>query len=475
MKKHLTGMLILIMTIHSYGQQGTWVRYMGLTDYNYPSNVFEKNNKDIVIVATTGNDKTNSNITFIVCDTNGYIIDHKIDYSENIEYVNNAILSIDSSFIITGVTNNTNPLDYNIIVSKYSKTFNKLWTLNIGSSEKWDQGNSILEVSDGLIIGGYVSDTLTNNKNIYLGKIDLNGTKIWEKTYDFGFEEAINSLSVDITENIIGCGYISSLTDSTSTLLVKFNSIGDTLWTRKSSYNHFNIAKSVTTSNLDIYLTGQSKSINNDTTSCFVEKFDENGNKIWNQNYYNFSGSNILYTTEDELVIFGDYYQEFGDIECLFLKLNNGGWFISSNTGGGIDTQLGKDIKRLKSKNGYIAVGTDYHGYVGIHDIELFKTGDNLYYDFNNLDTVLTAKTMVSPNYITYIYPNPNQGTLLYFNNPTHQEISNFEIFNIYGEIILKKEKTKENYLNIELNPGIYFISFFINNTVITQKFTVSK
>ena len=464
MKKILGIFLSIVFVNLSYGQVGTWVRYMALTDYNYPTNVFELENGNLVIAGTCGNQFSNSDVMFFISDTTGNIIKQHIEFSENLEYVKQVIMTSDSGYFVTGLSNENNPLDYDGFCSKYDKNFNKLWTSYLGNPNHWDQTNSSIEIADGFIVTGYYSDTVYNNKNFFLAKLNLSGSIVWQKSYNLGYDEELVSIKKIDDNNFISCGNSTIGADSTTTLIVKSDGNGDTLWTRKDALTYYNFANDLVIDNSFIYITGECKNKEKDTTICLIEKYDLIGNRLWiNPEFRNFSGNSIIYNQNNELVIFGNYYSESGDIECLFLKLNNGGWFIGSNTGGGEDIQNGLDIIPRKNLYGYIALGQDFHGYAGIHGIELFKTESNLYFDFNDLDTILDIQERIQQIEAKFI-PNPSNGNLLIIRNNNKSPIENLIIYNNLGLIEYYQKKIMENTINLNLKNGLYIIEYTQKN-----------
>ncbi len=121
-------------------------------------------------------------------------------------------------------------------------------------------------------------------------KFNSNGIQQWIKTYDTGGSDEPSAILIDKSGNIC----ISGFGDNES-LVLKYNSNGDTLWTRKYIETGFRFparTMDIDTKN-NVYIGGGKVNISNGTQNYFVIKYDSNGVYKW-LNYHSANGVEVL-------------------------------------------------------------------------------------------------------------------------------------------------------------------------------------
>ena len=225
------------------------------------------------------------------------------------------------------------------------------WTNHLKDSTYYIATTDILLVDSFTYVAGSLNNGNTNY--FILSKINNHGDTIWTSTlpnYEApqsigGIGGGTQIIANDISGNIYTVG---SFTDSTyNFLLVKYNPLGDTIWTRRL-IKDFGYAIAIDKTGNTI-ITGGEDSIGL-VGDCVTFKYDSNGNLQWRRNFtianasYNVEGNKIAIDENNNVFIAGD----FG-----LLKYDSMGSLIWSN----IDASFvgtggeGVNVKIDKSQN----------------------------------------------------------------------------------------------------------------------------
>ena len=147
---------------------------------------------------------------------------------------------------------------------------------------------SLFVGSDGYLVCGSVYDpeNHTMNEDFYVMKTDFEGEMQWYYTEG----ETSDDVATDVMEthdnNIVAVGYrMEPTTSAWRGYIVKFNSYGDTLWTRTLINSPFILLNSVTeTAQGDYVITGTISPARAD--ALLLMKYDEDGNELWRQEFF---------------------------------------------------------------------------------------------------------------------------------------------------------------------------------------------
>jgi Secretion system C-terminal sorting domain/Beta-propeller repeat len=130
-------------------------------------------------------------------------------------------------------------------------------------------GNSFITFSRGSNFGPY---------DIVVVKYNPNGIQQWINTYDSGENDEPRDIAIDRNGNVYIAGFKGN-----ESLILKYSSDGDTLWTRK--YNEANYRFPVTDLILDnqnnIYVCGVRAHTTNNSSAQFTLKYDSNAVFKW--------------------------------------------------------------------------------------------------------------------------------------------------------------------------------------------------
>lgn len=244
-------------------------------------------------------------------------------------------ITSDGNYIISGQK------DFNLYILKVDTTGMVIWEKTYGRSDT-RIGRWIEETSD----GGYIISPRTPS----LLKIDAQGDSMWAKDYGF------NSHCVQETSD---GGFIFT-SEYEELLLVRTNSLGDTLWTKRHSEpgNTYNVGYFIQiTSDGGYIITGATVYSDEyeDWSDLWLIKTDSLGNKMWSKVYGNNTiseGHCVIQTSDGGYIVTG-----LAPGGLWLLKTDSLGdtvWTKIYNTPPGGE---GYSVREVQ-ENGYIVVGT---------------------------------------------------------------------------------------------------------------------
>jgi hypothetical protein len=228
-------------------------------------------------------------------------------------------------------------LSTNLIFSQ-GNSFEKIYPTN-GVSYGWD----VIERKDGgFLVAGSITPFSTS---VLLMNVDINGNLIWEKHLCSGL---VRSITYSDSNNYILAGITNN-----DVLIVKINSLGDTLWTNTINKPTEEYAtKIINTSDGGYAITGW---LRNKNLDIYLIKTDENCDTLWSKSY-------------------GDYETDQGyDIR----QLPDNGFIIAGTTRGGseLDFHSSAYVIRTDSIGGLLWTKSysingiaDCHGIVASND-----------------------------------------------------------------------------------------------------------
>jgi hypothetical protein len=329
--------------------------------------------------------------------------------------------------------------------------------------------------------GGYFLCGMDTTRKICLIKTNSTGHEQWRKWISWIFESSAaayvhpNKLSIKKTTDrgfIVSGNSTTMLIDppveASYPFLIKTNSSGDTLWTKKIRNLPFQEIATVQSISDNRFIAGGAldslESQNRTHVNGYVMKFDENGDTLWTKSYggagnqeFNFfektddggyiacGDNNPDFTGAPPLVYSGFYLvrmDAYGD--TLWTKYYPGG------QAGGHDI-LGYSVHQT-SDHGFIACGVQYDSTDNGH-VFLIKT-DSLGNVYPQGINDKQPSSSLSP------FPNPTKG-MVYLNPPGNY--NTFEISDLLGNVILRKDINPDNnstlIIDLSGNPaGIYII-----------------
>ncbi|HRZ79328.1 MAG TPA: SBBP repeat-containing protein [bacterium] len=211
-------------------------------------------------------------------------------------------------YTVGSISNNeTIPCDsdglcVDIVFTKWSSDGTKIWTKYYGTGD-WDYPNSmVVDKSDNIFMTGETKGGLNGNENagredIFLMKLDTDGSVIWTKQLGTEGYEYGTSVVVDDAGNIYVSGIGNNSLNGGQTkgeadlFVIKWNSEGEIVWTVQWGTDSDDRSESMAIdSDGNLYITGVTyRGLDGNTSAgeydVFITKLDSNGVKKWTKQW----------------------------------------------------------------------------------------------------------------------------------------------------------------------------------------------
>ena len=141
------------------------------------------------------------------------------------------IQASDGGYVMAGNTERKGVSNSNIWVIKLDSNGDKVWEKTFGGSDD-DVANSIVQTKDGgYAVAGYTSSKGAGDIDVWVLKLDGNGTKVWDKTFGGANADAANSIVQTSDDGYAVAGYTSSKGAGDDDIwVIKLDSNGDKDW-----------------------------------------------------------------------------------------------------------------------------------------------------------------------------------------------------------------------------------------------------
>ena len=162
------------------------------------------------------------------------------------------------------------------------------WQFNFGGSKE-DEGWAVLQTEDeGFIVVGFGESFGTDNdQNIFVVRTDIDGTILWTKYYDEGFQEQARSIIPTADGNYLIVGNIIGKPGERENIyLLKIDRKGGLLWSKQFGGAGNERANDVVLdSDGGFSVIGTSKNATEEDENILLVKFDAEGTATWSKTY----------------------------------------------------------------------------------------------------------------------------------------------------------------------------------------------
>jgi len=140
----------------------------------------------------------------------------------------------DGGYIITGSSYVIDYWQSDIYLIKTDSNGDTIWTKTIDNNA-CDKASTGSQTSDGgfIIVGATDSTSIPNDHDLFIVKTDVSGSTLWTKTYRLNNRFTAGYCIQQTTDNgYIVTGITNTIQGNSEILLMKTDSLGDTLWTK---------------------------------------------------------------------------------------------------------------------------------------------------------------------------------------------------------------------------------------------------
>ncbi|MBI5696245.1 MAG: SBBP repeat-containing protein, partial [Nitrospirae bacterium] len=199
-----------------------------------------------------------------------------------------------------GLDGNTSFGEHDIFVVKYDSNGVKKWSRQLGTYQIDEAYGVAVDGTGSVYVAGRTFGSLHGNDNagetdVFVVKYDADGVKKWTRQLGTDLYDEAYGIAADGFGNVYVAGHTSHGLDlnsnegSNNIFVVKYNSAGDRLWTRRLGSDTYDTAHSVDVDNSgNVYVAGETSGGFDGNTFAgdrdfFVVKYDGDGLKQWSR------------------------------------------------------------------------------------------------------------------------------------------------------------------------------------------------
>jgi hypothetical protein len=331
-----------------------------------------------------------------------------------------------------------------------------LWTRSFGWTE-YDCGDCVQQTEDGgYIITGNTWPVSEGKRNLLLIKTDSLGDTLWTRIY--GGDKCEHGYSVEETLDggYIVTGYTFSFSaGATDVWLVKTDSSGDTTWTRSYGGSGSEGGEAVRQAEDGGYIVaGYAYPSGASDRDVWLLKTDSSGDTVWTRTYSgseNAHGTAVELTSDTGYVVAGwiESSKGSGCYDVLTLKTDSTGDIQWIKTPGGADFDYGYCVKQTDD-HGYIIAGRTMSFGAGGGDLWLIRLGPETgAEERNRVSRTERSELRVTPN------PFTTRTVISYSSLVGARCVVPLQIYDLGGRLV---EETGQGVIGKELESGVYFV-----------------
>lgn len=387
---------------------------------------------------------------------------------------NSVIQTPDSGFAIAGYSNSAGTGGYDVYLARTDKDGILLWEKYYGGID-WDFGNSIIQTTAGnFVICGNTYSYGQGNGDVYLLKTDSAGTLLWDSAYGGTMEDIGNSVCPTTDGGYFTAGTTRSFGQGSEDIyLLKSDSTGNLKWSK----TYGGTGKETTgecklTSDGRFIVVGSTNSFSALTKhENWLMKINSIGDTLWTRRdnaSYNRIPTSVSQTMDGGYIFTGQD-DNAGQYNIFLYKTDDWGYYQDYKNYGGTKKEDAVSVKQAFDK-GYVVLSiTESYG-AGTPNVYVLKTDSNRI----SSGTVQVVVSVVEnePAYSAIsVYPNPASD---YFTVNVEKKCA-LEMYDALGRIIssLSLVPGKNNIAVSTLPQGLYFIQIRNEENTLSGKIIV--
>jgi len=462
---------IFSTTLLAQAPDTSWTSLFGGTDIDVAYDIEQTTGGDYIVAGKTvsfGSGATD--VWLLKVNSNGDTLWTRTFGGDRGDYGTSVQQTFDGGYIITGYTGTNASGYYDVWLIKTNEFGDTTWTRKYGGDYS-DYGYDVMQLSDGgYVVVGNTSVIGGNYIDFYVIRTNSIGDTLWTQTY--GGTGADYAYAIDITSDggfIIAGDTQSFGTSQGGFYLIKTNAVGDTQWTAIYDNFEIDVCRDVKPTDDGGYiLAGYTRSPGAGEYDMYLIKVNSEGDTLWTKKYGDFLDEecySVQLMSDGGFVMSG--YQESvtdeGDV--LIVRTDLSGNAIWTKTVGGTSQERGRSIC-VTSDGGYIIAGQTESFGVSRTDIYLIKTAHDL------SDIEFDSKPDIPEKFfLNQNYPNPfNPATMIKYQLPMTSDVE-LSIFNTLGQkvSVLVSEKQSAGRYQVEwdasaFSSGVYYYQFVAVN-----------
>lgn len=316
-------------------QNENWMKTFGGWKYDAGISVQQTTDGGFVIVGATKSFGAGSyDVWLIKTDSTGIKIWDKTFGGPGKDIGSSVKQTTDSGYIITGWTSSFGNGSDDVWLIKTDSEGNKIWDKTFGGTLH-DGGNDVEQTTDGgFIIVGDANNDAGGEGDIWIIKTDANGNLIWEKEFDGEgtpiSHDSGSAIALTSDGGYILAGGIFTTEDSYNynVWLIKIDAEGTMLWNQQFGGADAEFVSSVVQTDDGGFVMVGVDSYGTADEKLWVIKTDGNGEFLWEQKFAGMGtarGESVELTSDGGLIIAGFTYRKFSRYKAFIVKTDENG------------------------------------------------------------------------------------------------------------------------------------------------------
>jgi CSLREA domain-containing protein/uncharacterized delta-60 repeat protein len=284
----------------------------------------------------------------------------------------------DEGYILTGSTSSFGAGAFDYWILKLNADGSIVWQKTYGGSVG-EGANDIQQTADGgYIVAGYTYSFGAGEQDCWILKLNADGTIVWQKTYGGSGNDGARDIQQTADGGYIVVGKTTSFGAGSNDLwILKLNADGTIVWQKTYGGSGGEDARDIQqTADGGYIVVGGTLSFGAGSSDCWILKLNADGTIAWQKTYGGSSGDNLdsIQQTSDDGYIAAGTTLSFGEGEqdCWILKLNADGSVAWQKTYGGSGGENVRDIQQT-ADGGYIVAAYSYSFGAGGRDYWIVK------------------------------------------------------------------------------------------------------
>jgi hypothetical protein len=359
-----------------------WSKTFGARAEDQGHSVQQTTDGGYIICGTTLSSRAQGeDVWLIKTDADGNKLwDKKFGGSDN-DIGNSVRQTTDNGYILCGHTYSYGAGRLDIWLIKTDSEGNKLWDKTFGG-ENYDEGEEVKQTAD----GGYIicGTTRSFGESIWVIKTDSDGNKLW----DYRFEDGKVSRGYSVQENkgggYIAAGMVYDNLNHEDMLLIRIDADGSKIWDK--TFDDGSAQSVQQTTDGGYIVCGRSQGIGISQATSWLIKTDAEGNKLWDKTFASGSkrmgtwdGDSAKQTADGGYIVCGTRIK--GSYFEIFLPTASYIWVIRTDAEGnelwdkklpGKDSGWGNSVQQT-TDGGYIVCGSKGSYVAGGNSVLLLK------------------------------------------------------------------------------------------------------
>lgn len=454
---------IIFVFLALSGEAQNFYRSYGNSDDEVAKGAVETKDSSFFIFGTSSSFVNGtSNFYLLAIDSTGIFNWSKTYGGTGIEQGHAISMKPNGHYLLTGYSNSYGNGGYDILNIEIDSLGNEIWSKNYGGAD-WDYAfdNTILPNGNAIITGSTFS-VGNGNQDGYLMMLDNNGDSLWMKTFGNADEDVLRKTILTSTGFLVSIGFTTLSNGDKDIYVIKTDTDGDTLWTKKYGTTSNDEGFSVCETTIGTYImAGYSEGTGLGGKDGYYFETDTSGNVVWTQ-YNGGSGEDIFnaicmkpntsrFFATWETSSYGN-----GNYDFVINRIyTQGGWVVNgTNTYGTSENEKPYDII-YSSNNRVLAVGSTDSPFGNLNVMAVLT--DSLLptqltmVNYIDVTSVQSSDELIQLN----IYPNPSNEKI---NIQTDEQINHIYITDLSGRNVYDLIGNAHQIDVSQLKPSIYIL-----------------